>query len=466
MKILALDLGTSSARGLVLDSTCNPIPGALARRRVILDLGRDGAATLDGPTYLGQLVECLDELSANGHLDGVEVVAASAQWHTIVPVEAGGAPLGPVLTWLDTRPGPLPGAHGPMNEEDFHQRTGTWWHRLFWTVRLPWLRSRMAVTPARFTNLIGYLYGVLLEEAPMSVSHASGTGMLDLADGTWDAEACELAGVNPGDLPQLAPIGWDGRLRIEYGRRWPALRNARWLAPVGDGAAASVGSHCLDERCVAVTVGTSAAARLAQTMPVGRPLAPLPQGLWRYRVDHERVVTGAAYSNGGDLFAWANRELRLPKGKELEAALAAVAPGEGVWADPRLGGDRPPGHAPAGSGQLRGIGFRTTAVEILAGLMNGLCRQVAEDLEEIESTVPAPVQAVLGGGAVAASPWWRRAFAVALAPREVYHVTHPEVGAIGAALLAAGLPHECRTFERVDPSTLGEWRDGFTQWCS
>lgn len=455
MKYLALELGTSSVRGMVLDGAGVPVPGALARRKTVLAVGRDGSATLDGADYLAGLVACIDELASAGHLDDVGVVAASAQWHSIVPVDATGAPIGPVLTWLDTRPVPLPGSRGPADEDAFHQRTGTWWHRLYWTVRLPWLRSRSGTAPAGFTGLPGYLYGVLLDEAPISLSHASGAGMLDLRNGIWDAEACELAEVDLAELPALAPPGWAGRLRPEYARRWPALRTARWMSPTGDGAAASVGSHCVDTRRVAVTVGTSAAVRLAQPMPLGVALPPLPHGLWRYRVDHEGIVTGAAYSAGGNLFAWAKRELRLPDGEDLEAALDLLTPGEGVRSDPRLGGDRPPGRAPAGSGRLCGLGFTTTAVEILAGLMDGLCRQVAEDLDDIESTLDGTVQVVLGGGAMVASPWWRRAFAVALAPREVYYLSHPEVGAIGAALLAAGQPDWCGTYERVDPSATG-----------
>ena len=56
----------------------------------------------------------------------------------------------------------------------------------------------------------------------------------------------------------------------------------------------------------------------------------------------------------------------------------------------------------------------------------------------IESTVDHPVAVTLGGGAIAASPWWRRAFESALAPREVSHVDDPEVGCSGAALVALG----------------------------
>jgi gluconokinase len=447
MSILALDLGTSSVRGLALDDAAVPLPGALARRAVEVAVDDDGAATLDGPGYLAALVECLDDLAAAGHLDGVTLVAASSQWHSILPLDAAGAPIGPLITWLDTRPAPLPGAgarasganasrQGPADPDAFHRRTGTWWHRFYWTVKVPWLRA-LVPGAARFAGLPEYVFGELLGDAAMSVSQASGTGLLDVAAMDWDAEALALAGARPGELPVLAPPGWRGRLRPEYARRWPALRDAEWAPPTGDGAASNIGSGCADPSRAAVTVGTSAAVRLVQPAPAGAALPPLPGTLWRYRVDHERIVTGTAYSAGGNLYAWARRELRLPEGAELEAALAKLTPGElEVRADPRLGGDRPPGDAPAGAGSLFGIGFSTTAVEMFAGLMDGVCRQVAGDLATLESTVDRSVEVVLGGGAVAASAWWRRAFRAALAPRTVRHVTNPEVGATGAALVA------------------------------
>ncbi|MGC5021801.1 FGGY family carbohydrate kinase [Micromonospora sp. DT47] len=438
MNILALDLGTSSVRGLVLDADADPLPGALARRKMRLSVGSDGAGTLDAGRYLACLAECLDELAAGGHLREVRLVAVSAQWHSVVSLDGAGAPLGPVLTWLDTRPERPVGASGPADPDAFHLRTGAWWHRCYWSMRLPWLRERAGTPGVRFAGLVEYLLGELLDSAPMSVSMASGTGLLDLRSLDWDAEACELAGVRPGELPELAPIDWRGRLRPEHARRWPQLTGALWAAPVGDGAASNVGSGCVDPRRAAVTVGTSAAVRLVQRLPAGQELPPLSEQLWRYRVDHEHVVTGAAYSCGGNLFAWARRELRLPEGDELEAALARVPPDGGLPANPRLGGDRPPGMAPAGAGELSGLSFSTTGVQMMAGLMAGLCRMVADDLVVLESAVDAPVEVVLGGGAVSASTWWRSAFAAALAPRSVRHRGEPEIGAIGAALVALG----------------------------
>ena len=45
----------------------------------------------------------------------------------------------------------------------------------------------------------------------------------------------------------------------------------------------------------------------------------VPPGLWRYRVDKTRFVTGGALSNGGDVYAWMKRKLALPK--DIEARL-------------------------------------------------------------------------------------------------------------------------------------------------
>lgn len=273
----------------------------------------------------------------------------------------------------------------------------------------------------------------------MSISQASGTGLLDLRDLRWDAEALELAETRADELPALAPDGWRGRLRAEYARRWPALREAVWTPPTGDGAASSVGAGCYASNRMAVTVGTSAAVRLVQPAPPGAVLPPLPWGLWRYRVDHASIVTGVSYSGGGNLYAWAQRTLRLPTGPELEEELDRVGVA-GVSADARLGGDRAPGHAPAGCGSFTGLSFDTTAVHMFAALQQALCRQIGEGVEQIESTLGRRIEIVLGGGAVSASPWLRRTLATTLRPRSVRYVADPEVGATGAALLATGRP--------------------------
>ena len=89
--VLALDLGTSSARALVLSSEdAAPIPGALARHKISPAYGNDGSATLDLHEYVEGLLGCLDELEQNGHLEGIGAIVLSSQWHSIVALDNKG----------------------------------------------------------------------------------------------------------------------------------------------------------------------------------------------------------------------------------------------------------------------------------------------------------------------------------------------------------------------------------------
>src|SRR4051812_13117064 len=139
-RVLALDLGTSSGRALVLAPDATPVPGALARHKVTPTYGAGGAATLDLHDYVEGLLGCLDELNQNGHLDGISDIVLPPQWHSIVARDAKGEALTPVIPGVDTRSVPRQ-VDADFDEPPFHARPGAWLHRLYWTRRIPWLRS-------------------------------------------------------------------------------------------------------------------------------------------------------------------------------------------------------------------------------------------------------------------------------------------------------------------------------------
>ena len=119
--ILALDLGTSSARAQLLDPSAAPVPDALARHKVEPSYTSDGAATLDLDDYVDGLFGCLDQLA--GRLDGVEYIVMSSQWHSIVAFDNESRPLTPIVPWTDTRSVPRR-AGDDFDEHAFHTRTG------------------------------------------------------------------------------------------------------------------------------------------------------------------------------------------------------------------------------------------------------------------------------------------------------------------------------------------------------
>jgi gluconokinase len=448
-RVLALDLGTSSVRALVFDERGGAVPGVLARRPTDLRVDDAGRAELDPDEVVAAVGECLDELAGKGHLDEVGQVATSCAWHSVIAVDAAGRRLTGALTWADTRAARLVGEVRRRADLDrLHAATGARPHTLYWTVKLPWLAAEITPAPAAYLGLAEHVTGALLGDPSASPSMASGTGLLDLAAVDWHPEALEVAGVDKGALPALAGSGWTGRLGPEGARRWPALADAAWHPVTGDGAASNVGAGCVTPDLAAINIGTSAAIRA-----VHRPeeAGPLHHDLWRYLVDDRRLVTGAAYSGAGNLYAWLRDVLALPGEARVEAELAAVPPGAGgVVVMPYHAGSRPPLDLAAGSGAIAGISLATTPLEILAATLEAVCYRLAAGFEALAASLPAEPEVIASGGAVVASPWWQQTLADVLG-RPVRVVDEPEASARGAALLALGLAAEPATLRVVEP---------------
>ncbi len=449
-RVLALDLGTSSVRALLFDRDGQAVPDAFARRATRLEVTDDGRAELDPGVVVGAVRDCLDELSQRGHLRDISDVSMSCAWHSVIAAGADGRPLTGALTWADTRAAWLVDELRRRTDPSRLQAaTGAIPHTTYWTVKLPWLARNVRPAPASYLGLAEYVSGALLGDSRASISQASGTGLLDLKGLRWHPEALALAGVDETAVPRLLAPGWSGRLRGELARRWPALAGASWHAPVGDGAASNVGAGCVTPDRVAINLGTSAAVRAVHEEPT-----PLTGALWRYRVDERRLLTGAAFSGAGNLYAWARKVLALPGDEAVEAALATVPPGaEGVVVMPYHAGSRAPLDLVVGSGVIAGISLATTAVEIVAATLEAVCFQLADGVEALELSLaaePGSLEVVASGGAVVASRWWQQTLANVL-DRPVRVVDEPEASARGAALLALGLAAEPQTRHVVEP---------------
>jgi gluconokinase len=430
------------------------VPGALARRLRHLEGAQPGQASFDAQSYLGDLVACIDELHQGGQLEGVRAVGTDSQWHSVVAVGPDGAPVSEVLSWADTRPRWKGGRPDEDALEQLRQRTGAAFAPMYWTWRVPWLRD-MGAVGERFLGLPEYVGLHLLGDPAMSVSMASGTGLLRTAGHRWDDEALALAGLRPSELPEVAAAGWTGTLGPKWARRWPQLAGARWHPALGDGAAANLGVGCNAPDRAALTVGTSAAVRAVRPSPGP---AELPAGLWRYCIDRDRVVVGAAYSSGGQLYSWA---LALWEGTStgvtgLTAGAASHAGGvshevrydvpapvgagsDGVVVLPWHAGTRPPAApVPAGQGCVIGLGLGHGGGHIVSAAVEAVCFQLADGLSQLESGVGETLQLVVNGGAIERSPWWQCRLAGALG-RAVTVSAVPETTARGAAAEALGV---------------------------
>jgi gluconokinase len=346
-----------------------------------------------------------------------DALAISCFWHSLLPVDGHGRPLTPVLTWRD-----VAGERPALDPAAYHRRTGCFLHPAYWPEKLTKL-AHDGVRPARCLSFGDYLLEQLAGEARTSVSLASGTGLFDPNRLDWDDETLDAVGIARAQLPPVSDEPFAGT--------WPAL---------GDGACSNVGAGGTTRGRAAVMVGTSAAVRVVY----GADRAEPRPGLFLYRLDGRRFCEGGALSDGGNLHAWLLRTLRDLDERGIEERPPAA---HGLTFLPFLGGERSLGWDASRRGELHGISFATTPLDIAQAALEGVCYRLADVLDAlggVESVVAT-------GGALVASPAWVQVLADVIG-RPVELSAEAEGSARGAAMVALerlGLPVPAARIERV-----------------
>ncbi|HEY3281786.1 MAG TPA: gluconokinase, partial [Armatimonadota bacterium] len=364
--VLSLDIGTSSVRVLGYDTHGRLIPEVAASEEHAPDTTPDGGSTLDPDAVLERAFRCLDGALAKARELRREVVgvAACTFWHSVLPLDASGRPLGPLLMWSDTRSAAqAEGLKGALDEHAVHGRTGCVLHPSYVPAKMAWVReTQPQLAEARWVSIGEYLGLRTHGRLACSVSMASGTGLLDLRQRAWDSQVLAACGLSPDQLaPLVEPSEPSVGLTPEASARWPELAKVPWYPALGDGAASNLGCGATSSSRAALMVGTSGALRWVRCEGVPSP----PWGLWAYLIDSNRYLYGGALSNGGNLAAWLRDTLRIPWGAELDAKLGALAPdGHGLTVLPFLAGERNPGWHGSARGTITGLSLHTTPAEI------------------------------------------------------------------------------------------------------
>jgi gluconokinase len=427
--IVSIDVGSSSVRALLFDSGARRMEGYGAQVPYRIHTTPDGGAEVD-PEMLAQVtIDCLDELHRQILASGFRVaaLAGSAFWHSFCGVDAKGRPTLPILHLLDTRSGDQ-----VVRVPDAHERTGCVPHSSYWPAKLLWLAANRPDefrATYKFLSFPEYLFLKLFGRAGASTSMVSATGLWDQNASDYDSGTLAALPIRREQLADPASLDLpEDQLRSEYRALWPAFAQARWFPALGDGACNNLGSGCVSSRRVALMVGTTGALRLISDAPQ----AAVSPGLWCYRVDKSRFVTGGALSNGGDVFAWMKRNLNLPK--DVEARLENASPGtHGLTMLPFFSGERTPYWRADLRASITGLSASTDAFDILRAALESIALRFREIYCLLAGRWGVPAEVIASGGALLHSPGWTQMMADALG-RPVTVCTETEASCRGAAL--------------------------------
>lgn len=434
--ILALDIGTSGVRGALFDARGRLIKPSLVRHGYRPATTRDFGSTLDAEAVFALVVRVINSVLL--HCDGeIAFIASSSLWHTLVGIDKNLRPTTPAFTWADNRSRErVRHLRRRFDEEEIHNRVGARFHSSYWPAKLLSLRSTDIVNFRRtekWLSLPDYLTLRFCGRPDTSISMASGTGIFDIRSLRWDRQLCRFLQIPIKNLPSIASD--DGFPLLEnFVRRWPQLKNARWLPAIGDGAAANLGSGCVWRGLAALSIGTSAAIRIFDR---GQPPAKIPPGLFCYRYDSEYFLLGGALSDGGGALAYLSGLLGregFDKSTDREILRRPVTE-NGLIFLPFINGERSTGFNEFATGGILGLTAATDAVDILKAAIEGIGFRLAAIADQI-GEVTAIKQIIGSGGAFCASPAIRQTIADILG-REIFVARDCEASLRGAALHAA-----------------------------
>jgi gluconokinase len=411
--VLSIDVGTSGVRAALFDERGEQIEGAQAATKRELT----GFAELDPDALVDEVAKTVDELRARVGAFDVETTAISAFWHSLMGIDANGAPTTALLTWADTRAvQAAKELRAEFDEREIHARTGCRFHPSYWPAKLRWLKTEHRDAFDRTRQWIGfaeYLCLRLFGKTAAGVSMASATGLFDQTACEWDWGLVETLGVSRDRLPRIYA---DKELFV-----------------VGDGAANNIGGGCTTKDKLALMIGTSGAMRVAFA---GEPPAQLPPSLWSYRASRDRIVVGGALSDGGGLVQWLVQSLNAGHDAEkLQQQLAALEPDtHGLTILPFWSGERSTGWSSEARGGIFGLRQQTTTVEIIRAALESIAYRFALIAEALDAIAPG-AKIIATGNALRSSPVWLQIIADVLG-RPVMFGGTPEASIRGAALLA------------------------------
>ncbi len=437
--ILSLDIGTSSVRAMLFDAHAHVIPGTAAQIKYAARTTPAGGNEFDADTVRRDAERVIDEtLARAGELaNQVVAVASDSLVSNVLGVDESGNAVTPAYTYADTRcASQVDELRAQFDERATQQRVGTLFHTSYLPARLIWLARNLPQTFrfAKYWMSLGeYFYWNWTGARACSYSVAAWTGLLNRRALNWDAELIRQLPIAAEQLSPLVdhthPVG---ALRAEYATRWAALRHAKFFPTLGDGAAANVGSGCVDATRIALTIGTSSAMRIAYP----RGAAEIPFGLWSYSVTRELELLGGALSEGGMLYDWMNDTLRTDPATRGDAQVATLAPdAHGLTVLPFLAGERAPNWNAHARAAIVGLSLNTQPAEILRAGMESIAYRLGLIFGLLRGAIPDARQVIASGGALMKSPVWTQIIADTLGV-PVIAAAEPEATSRGNALLA------------------------------
>jgi glycerol kinase len=395
----------------------------------------------------------------------LDAVGITNQRETVVAWDpATGEPVHRALVWQDRRTAErCAELRAAGHEAMVRERTGLVIDPYFSATKIEWLlRNAEGAGRAVFGTVDSWLLFKLTGRHATDYSNASRTMLFDIHRLAWDAELCDLFGVDPASLPEALPSAHAYGTTSEFGGEVPVAGIA------GDQQAALFGQACHEAGTAKNTYGTGSFVLLNagpnppkppkgllvtiaataggrdSTSPVSRRSGPPSVD---YALEASIFVTGAAVQ-------WLRDGLGvIESAAESEVLAASLDSNDGVFFVPALAGLGSPHWDPHARGTIVGLTRGSGRAHLARAALEAIAYQTVDAVRAQEAVAGERLSVLKADGGAVANRWLMQ-FQADVLGCDVVVPEIAETTALGAAYLA-GIASGRWTLEQV-----GEmWRE-------
>ena len=435
MRILVLDVGSSSARGVVYDEAGRKHASAQVGNREVF--GLDGAVTEPTSDWTDHVLKILHCLSSDIDLKRIAALALTAQRSSVIPVDRDGRALMDTVMWQDTRNAALCQMLSRYNGQIFSV-TGSKVNAVFSGSRMLWIRQNcpdIAEKTEKYLNIPEYLIFQMTGRYEADSSYGCRSGLMDLRAETWSETELKRYGICPEQLCHLnRPGSIVGSVTERFARESGLPAGIPVISAGGDQQCAALGQGIWQEGDLSIVAGTggyvSAActelpASLSPNVSCSRSAIPgaflLEANLITCSSAYDSVIRTLYGADGIDYSA-VERELE----REDAPASCLVLP--------YFQGKGPPDWNAQAKAIFADVTLSTRKSELLKATAEGLFLELKNQAEIVGSYVTPRL--IFGSGGMTKSPRLRQLMSDIFG-REIRFKKDEETTAFGAFLSAA-----------------------------
>ncbi len=435
MKILGIDIGTTSITALLLNTENSAVESSCTLKNDSFITGKS-FERLQSPQKIIETVKCVvAEVCKNSYPDAIGV---TGQMHGILYLDKDNKPCSPLMIWQDER-----GNEVYENDETYAEfltrTTGIRASTGFGlTTHFYNLKNNLVPKEAVMLSTIhDYLCSILTATTPVThSSDAASLGFFDLKNLCFDEKALETAGISPEFLPKvIKSTECIGKTDCDF-----LPDNIPVGVAIGDNQASFLGSVADPRSSVLVNVGTG-----SQVSFLTKTIKALDCGEIRPLTDDDYIFVGSSLCGGrayailknffsmcADMLGGSTEDLYKKMDKLSENRNTIK---DKLTVSCEFCGTR---ENPSKRGFIENIGDDNfTPKNLVCGFLDGVCNELWEMYSKADSLlITKPQKLVCSGNGLRKSQVWRQIFTESFGI-EAELPKHSEEASVGACVFGS-----------------------------